>query len=202
MTRTVTLVVLCSVIAAVGGFVLGNSGSADAEHAHHSTDATTLSDQDIEWARAMAAHHEQAVLFTQNLADDADPQVMILARRIESAQMKEIGELRGWLRLVGASQVMGHANGADPHAEMPGMATWEEIDRLRTAVGVDADVTFLQLMTRHHRGGVDMAVDGARATRSDAVRAVATAMVVDQSGEIEVMAGMLMARGAEPLPYP
>ncbi len=42
---------------------------------------------------------------------------------------------------------------------MPGMATREEIAKLKAAKGTDVDILFLQYMLRHHLGGIHM-VDG------------------------------------------
>lgn len=39
---------------------------------------------------------------------------------------------------------------------MPGMATMAELDALAASRGPDAEILFLQLMERHHRGGIAM----------------------------------------------
>ena len=60
-----------------------------------------------------------------------------------------------------------------PLGEMPGMATDAELDELGAASGAEADDLFVELMVRHHEGGIDMA-EYAAANASDAeVRAMA-----------------------------
>ncbi|AZG44770.1 DUF305 domain-containing protein [Gordonia insulae] len=94
---------------------------------------------------------------------------------------------------------------ADTAAEappMPGMATTAEMNRLRSLRGTEADVYFLQLMLRHHEGGVPMmeyAADPANVSE-DYVRNLATAMKATQDKEITVIEQMLAERNAAPLP--
>jgi len=40
---------------------------------------------------------------------------------------------------------------------MPGMATQSQVDELQTLPPAQLDIRFLQLMIRHHQGGVMMA---------------------------------------------
>ncbi|THA51153.1 DUF305 domain-containing protein [Streptomyces sp. A1136] len=85
-----------------------------------------------------------------------------------------------------------------PGALMPGMATKEEMDRLRTAQGRDAEVLYLQLMTDHHKGGVAMAQGCATQCATPAERKLAEGMVAAQRSELTLMADMLKQRGAAP----
>ncbi|MGH3861917.1 DUF305 domain-containing protein [Actinokineospora sp.] len=55
-----------------------------------------------------------------------------------------------------------HGDGGDGGVKaMPGMATRDEIARLRTLTGTELDVYFPQLMLRHQRGGLPMATNPA-----------------------------------------
>ncbi|MCS3781244.1 DUF305 domain-containing protein [Tsukamurella ocularis] len=85
---------------------------------------------------------------------------------------------------------------------MPGMATSEELTALTNTPGVQQEILFLQLMLRHHQGGVDMAAYGQRRGDAPAVRQRATAMVKEQSDEISMMLIQLTVRNATSLPYP
>ncbi|MFC7447287.1 DUF305 domain-containing protein [Rhodococcus daqingensis] len=208
----------CAIVGLVGfGVAAGMWFQARADR----TDgAIALSDAEVGFVQDMAAHHEQAILLTQNLSDQVSPNLRVLSDQIELEQMREIGELRGWLRLYSlppqspspmlwmAADAGGHHGKMRPSeaggqtATMPGMAGWQDIDGLRGLTGPEAEVRFLQLMVRHHNGGIDMATAGFRVGALPAVRQAALAMVKSQSEEIEVMTGMLRARGADPLPYP
>ena len=79
------------------------------------------------------------------------------------------------------------------------MASVAELRSLGEANGVDAEIRFLQLMIRHHEGGIVMA--RALLERSDRRELVQMAKSVDegQFAEIAQMRSMLAARGAQPL---
>jgi uncharacterized protein (DUF305 family) len=87
-------------------------------------------------------------------------------------------------------------------ALMPGMATTEEIDKLKTLTGEASDTYFLQLMIRHHQGGAPMMAYAAEHATNPVVRNFAAKMAQSQAAEISVMTQMLTERGAEPLPAP
>lgn len=77
---------------------------------------------------------------------------------------------------------------------MPGLATAEQMAALSEAEGVDAERLFLELMTVHHLGGVEMAE--ALLARSDLGLAtnLAQRMVTSQAKEIDSMRELLDAR--------
>jgi len=170
---------------------------------------------DVGFARDMSAHHLQGVemanLALERSTDDA---VRGLAFDIAETQQNQVGRMQGWLSLWGYSITGGeqmawmssgeHAgHGADsPGGLMPGMATDEELAELRSASGKDFDVLFLQLMTRHHQGGSEMAAYAQTNADEWAVRRLATSILESQTGETNLMVSMLADRGAQPLPAP
>jgi uncharacterized protein (DUF305 family) len=83
---------------------------------------------------------------------------------------------------------------------MPGMASADEMARLRAAEGRDLDVLFLQLMIRHHLGGVHM-IDAilAEGGEDEVVRAAQTMKNV-QSTELANLNQLLTRAGGTPLP--
>jgi uncharacterized protein (DUF305 family) len=85
---------------------------------------------------------------------------------------------------------------------MPGMATPSEIDKLETLHGTALDIMFLQLMIRHHQGGVPMAQYAADHAKADYVKTLAAAIVSAQSSEIVSMEQVLRQLGGAPLPAP
>jgi uncharacterized protein (DUF305 family) len=172
---------------------------------------------DIGFCQDMVAHHEQAVLMATMAMDRASPAVHDLAQSILVGQSGEIGVMRGWLQLWGAPLVaprpmawMADAaaaapGGAQPTATpartaMPGMASPAELQQLWQARGAAFDILFMQLMTRHHEGGLMMARDVQRSARLQAVRDTGRGMAFEQVQEIGLMAQLLQADGAAPLP--
>ena len=117
----------------------------------------------------MRVHHEQAIetSFRYLERPDTDPRLRTVASSIIFDQGIEIGVMLQLLSDMDAPTVsadgtamawMGHA--VEPSA-MPGMATAEQLDELASASGADADELFVELMTAHHQGGIDMATDAA-----------------------------------------
>jgi len=114
----------------------------------------------------MLPHHEQAVTTSDILlrTSGLDPRVMALAEQIRAAQQPEIETMKGWSRAWGQPEPTGggmgdiHAGGAD------GMASEADLEELDRADGELAQKRYLQLMTPHHQGAVEMAraeiVDG------------------------------------------
>jgi uncharacterized protein (DUF305 family) len=146
----------------------------------------------------------------------SDTVVRALAYDIEGGQIAQIGMMSGWLDLwerppfadpgkhlawlPGTGHDMDDSSGG--MAVMPGMATSEELTRLRSLAGAEFDVYFLQLMLRHHQGGLPMAKYAADHAGVSVVRNLASKIVSAQTHETRVITAMLADRGAEPLPAP
>ncbi|ATL65595.1 DUF305 domain-containing protein [Nocardia terpenica] len=179
----------------------------------------TLSDAEIGFAQDMSTHHEQAVFMTQYLdKGSVDPVVALLAEQISANQIQEIGIMRGWLMLFDKPQTgqhpmawmqqttahaMGHmASPAPAPPPMPGMASWDDLNRLHQLKGRDAEILFLQLMMRHHQGGIDMAHEAMPLLHSPVIKRITQGMINDQTQEFGYMGMLLQQRGAPMLPYP
>ncbi|MEV4472964.1 DUF305 domain-containing protein [Nonomuraea salmonea] len=167
------------------------------------------------FARDMAAHHAQAVDMAFTIRDKGPAkEISSLAFDIINTQANQRGMFLGWLQQWGLGQATdqrpmawmsghGHNAAAVPGLQgglMPGMASTQELTQLKQAQGQQAEVLFLQLMIRHHEGGVQMA-EGLRqlSTRSEVV-GMAQKIIDGQTGEIKLMTDLLGKRGAQPLP--
>jgi uncharacterized protein (DUF305 family) len=165
------------------------------------------------FARDMATHHAQAVEMSLLIRDTtSDAALRTLAYDIIVTQSTQRGVFMGWLQAWGAPQTStrprmawmpGHA-AAPPTAGaavplMHGMATEAEMQRLREARGVAAEVVFLQLMIRHHEGGIVMARALEGLSRRDEVVGMARSIDSTQRAEIAEMREMLATRSAKPL---
>jgi uncharacterized protein (DUF305 family) len=98
--------------------------------------------------------------------------------------------------MPGHAQLARGEEGGSP--TMHGMASDDDLQRLRVAQGTDAEILFLQLMIRHHEGGVIMARAVSGLSRRDDVLAMAKSIDDGQRAEIVAMTGMLAKRGARP----
>ncbi|MGY2080781.1 DUF305 domain-containing protein [Modestobacter sp. SYSU DS0657] len=208
LTALLISVIAVGMLVAGGGLAVALGIGAEETPAEDSVDAG--------FARDMSRHHLQAVQMA-NLAitRSEDPEVQQLAFDISATQTNQVGRMQGWLSLWGlpltSGEVMGwmddgamdHSDhGGESAALMPGMATDAELAQLRTAIGTEFDVLFLQLMTRHHQGGLEMAQYGAEHAQRAAVQRLAESIAQSQTAETATMAAMLRERGAAPLPFP
>lgn len=158
---------------------------------------------DVGFAQSMSLHHQQAIGMAQIMMDERSAG---LPRAIAYAQLEELGQMRGWLRLWGKPLLPETRSmdwmllGDTPlDAEltrylldcqrsptgMTGLATDAELNRLRQLQGRERDRLFLQMMLAHHEGGVPMARFAAQQAQLPAVRELAARVVLDQSVEID-----------------
>jgi uncharacterized protein (DUF305 family) len=172
------------------------------------------------FSRDMQVHHNQAIemsLIVRDLTDDAD--VRLLAYDIATSQGNQSGQMLGWLNSWGLPQAesepsmtwmtrppitggMDHEGMTDdsgeslhePGAPMPGLATAENMQELKSLTGVEAESYFLELMIAHHRGGVLMAEAVLERSSERVVVDLATGMARAQTAEIQLMTDMLAQR--------
>lgn len=156
---------------------------------------------EVTFARDMGGLHEQAVEMAFILRDRGeDEELRTIALDIILTQQAQMGMMQGWLAVWGQS-ISGPEAPIGGQGEMMGMASYEDIQQLQALPARDVEARFLQLMIRHHQGGVMMAQDALRQTdRSEVVR-LATSIANSQQSEITVMEDLLKGRGA-PLPEP
>ncbi|MEV4114400.1 DUF305 domain-containing protein [Nonomuraea sp. NPDC049695] len=165
------------------------------------------------FARDMATHHAQAVDMAFVIRDKGPArEISSLAFDIINTQSNQRGMFMGWLQQWGLSQatdqkpmawMSGHGHGGTATATpgvMPGMATAQQLAQLKQAQGTQAEVLFLQLMIRHHEGGVQMAEGLLKLSTRPEVVSMAQKIVQGQSGEIKFMTELLKLRGAQPYP--
>ncbi|MFI7442338.1 DUF305 domain-containing protein [Nonomuraea indica] len=164
------------------------------------------------FARDMATHHAQAVEMAFVIRDKSESrEIRSLAFDIINTQANQRGMFLGWLQQWGLNPVgeqrpmawmagHGHDGASAAPGAMPGMATAAELDRLGELRGTQAEVLFLQLMTRHHEGGVQMAEGLLKLSDREEVAGMARKIVTGQAGEIKLMTDMLRHRNAQPFP--
>jgi uncharacterized protein (DUF305 family) len=147
------------------------------------------------FARDMMVHHAQAVEMAEIVRDKTESdEIRTLTTDIALTQQAQIGIMQGWLDVWGlptsrtepAMSWMGHPT----EGLMPGMATPQEIDRLKEAPPAEADEQFLWLMIRHHRAAIPMTEAILDRTERPEVRQLAQAIVASQRQEIRTMKEM------------
>jgi uncharacterized protein (DUF305 family) len=173
-------------------------GSAAAQAQATPQPAPRHSDADVRFVTGMIGHHAQAlemVALVRERATRAD--VKLIAERIEVSQRDEIAMMERWLRARGhpaPAADSAHAHHGGFHAQMPGMLTAEEMQRLAAASGAEFDRLFLELMIRHHEGALAMVAElfGTRGGGQESeVFHIASEVDADQRMEIDRMRTML-----------
>ncbi|MER5203392.1 DUF305 domain-containing protein [Streptomyces sp. NPDC002825] len=139
---------------------------------------------DFTYVQMMIVHHEQALTMTALAPQRASsPQVRKVAERIAAAQRPEIDAMEGWLKNNGGPR----EQGAHDHHSMPGMATEDQLTRLRSAKGKAFDELFLKLMIAHHEGAVTMAAEVLSQGNNVLVEEMANDVIAQQTSEINRM---------------
>ncbi len=159
---------------------------------------------EVLFARMMEAHHQQAVTMALAIYQrTTDAELRIVALDIILTQQTQIGQMQGWMAvwdqpLAGPVEPP-HAPTMDDHAmminpSMTGMATQEEVNALSTLPLAEAERSMLDLMIRHHQGGVEMAAAVLSQTDRPEVVRLAQAIVTSQQSEIQTLQAMRAAR--------
>ena len=139
--------------------------------------------EDIAFAEMMIPHHEQAIEMSEIAQlNTTNPDVLLLAQQIKSAQSPEIELMKSWDG-VKASTHAGH--------QMDGMLSDAEIAALRTAQGAEFDRLFLQGMIKHHEGAITMAQAVVNSVNKE-VADLAASIINAQELEISKMKELLL----------
>lgn len=176
------------------------------------TDNTKPHRIDVGFVQAMSLHHQQAILAAQLLQDGRPTRLTGLLRNIVNSQLYEYGKMQGWLALwdeplyqqplVMDWMLLGDDPPDDELRQylldcersprgMPGLATSQELNRLRELQGDGRDRAFLRLMLAHHQGGIPMARFASVNARQPVVRQIAKAIMIEQLEDIGRMRRML-----------
>ena len=149
---------------------------------------------DVGFLQDMRYHHDQAtqmsLAYLQKPAAEQDPALRTIAAEILLEQQLEAGAMVQLLHEYGQPEANESGTGMAwmsmpvPIAQMPGMATPENIAALKAASGRDADILFCKLMIAHHQGGLHMAEYAAGQAKESRVRDLATSMMKGQADEI------------------
>jgi len=208
------LAVLTSSVVLAG---CSSTSSQDMSSMSSSTTTTPSAQQgghnqaDVAFAQQMIPHHSQALDMAKLVAGHTtNTKVIDLAGRIQKAQDPEIQQMTGWLTTWGAAPAttgmgaMPTATSGQPmpgmggsmtsttaSAPMTGMMSAEDMTKLGQAKGAAFDRMWLQMMTQHHQGAIDMAKTELSQGASSDAKALAQKIIDGQQAEITEMTGLL-----------
>lgn len=147
---------------------------------------------DVEFLTSMVPHHAQAVRMADVMLakKDLSPEVRTLAQKIKDAQGPEIQQMQSLLAKWGAPAApTGHAH--DGANDMAGMVSEDAIERLGEWPIDRAEPAFLDLMSAHHTGALQMASTASKMVTNPEVQALAQRIFENQQSEIAEMRKLL-----------
>jgi len=195
------LIVVAAVVVTVGvTLLLTDDGNGSGGGSFNDVDVGFLAD--------MTTHHQGAItLGFEYLPNQNDQTIAHTAREVILNQSQEIATMNNLLGQAGdaadaiqndevAMEWMGHP--VEP-ADMPGMATPEELEALAAATGIEADDLFSRLMILHHAAGGEMAEYEAQHGEHETVRNFARKIAEIQRTEIGELNERRVALGLAPV---
>jgi uncharacterized protein (DUF305 family) len=154
---------------------------------------------EVTFARDMMAHHAQAVDMASRIRENStDQELRTFATDIILTQQNQVGQMQAWLQLWDVPQE-GLEAPMQGMGEAMGMASQEQVNALSSLSIDQAEVRFLQLMIRHHEGGVTMAQDVLKKTKNRVIQRLAQSIVTAQTSEMSYMESLLAKRSAKRL---
>lgn len=189
--RTITLATSALTAALVLAGCSTTPGTGGMDHSSTSTPTATTSaafnNADETFAMNMIAHHQQAIEMADMLLDKegVDERVTNLALAIKDAQGPEIETMNDWLDDWG---IMTGDSGMD-HSD--GMMSNDDMTALESATGAEAAALFLEQMTEHHQGAIDMAQQELDNGENPDALALAQTIIDAQTAEITTMQSIL-----------
>ncbi len=148
---------------------------------------------DVAFVQMMIPHHERAVEMSDLLLEKEgiDPEVVELATAIKQAQGPEIELMKSWLDDWGVPSMMSGGGMDGMNMGSGGGMDDADMDALADAEGADASRLFLESMSEHHAGAVDMAENVLDDGESKQVADLARDIIETQQAEIEIMRELL-----------
>ena len=191
--------------ACAGNAYPGSTGEAPVPETSVATDTAGTgeeisaehNDADVMFAQMMIPHHQQAVEMSETLLakDDIPQNVADFAQGVIDAQGPEIDRMNAMLEAWGQQPMnmddMDGTGGMGGHGGMSGMMSEDDMQQLEDATGTEAAKLYLEQMTRHHEGAVDMAEQQVADGQNPQAVALAEQVIEDQEAEIQEMKTML-----------
>ena len=184
----------------------GDDADPSADDVRTASDGSEFNQADVDFATRMIPHHAQAVqMVVMAQGRELDPEVASLMEDIRDAQVPEIETMSDWLvtwdepvpetSLDHANAGHGDGHGAEEMdmgemGDMTGMMSTERMDDLDQAQGAAFQEMWIEMMTEHHEGAIEMAEAEVEDGHSPEATAMAEQIIESQTAEIETMQGL------------
>ena len=178
------LLVLTALVAAACG---GGDDPTLTPPSDEAASSASANDADIEFVQGMIPHHQQATAMAELVQDRTErDELRQFAAKIINDQTAEIDQMRNILAAAGADE--DGMGGMDMGADDGGMMDDSEMAELEGLSGDEFDIAFLDAMTRHHDGAIEMAQQVLENGENAEVADLANRIIEAQQAEIEQMA--------------
>lgn len=181
-----------------------DSGHDDSGSSSRIDEAEEFNQADVDFATDMIQHHAQALVMVDLTAGrELSAELTAIAEQIQMAQAPEIETmvdfLDEWDQPI-PETVRDHVNGGhgddhgdmvEPHGDMPGMASADDLESLEQAEGAAFEQRWIELMIEHHEGAVEMSRDEQADGEYPAAIELAETIETAQREEIEQMEDLL-----------
>lgn len=137
----------------------------------------------------MVPHHQGAIAMARIARHEAqNDELQHMAEEMIDEQRKEIRKLKRWFNQWDYDHEM-RMSWRDMSMKMEGhselMTMDEMVDMLRDAEGVEFDLLFIDMMTPHHQGAIDMAKIALTNAKHQEIKGMAQMIITSQQAEIE-----------------
>ncbi|ANZ38035.1 hypothetical protein BBK82_20205 [Lentzea guizhouensis] len=196
MKRLVIAVAVLALAGCGGGDAVVPEGQQQQAHGHGAATSTApppaatarFNDADVMFAQMMVAHLQQGIdLAVVAKAMATGPKVKELAGAVDSTQREELEMLKGWLKLWGKpEQPSSDPNVHAAHGGMP-LLDAKVISDVKDRSKEEFDLAYLNLMTGHQGGAVEMAQTELKDGSNPETTAYAQRVRDSRSGQIQQM---------------
>jgi len=182
-----------STVIAVLAFTLANPALAQDTKSHagmHDQHAMTSSPNaakapyDHQFLDTMSAHHQGAMHMAQLVEErSAHDELKQMAKKMIGDQEKDIQQLQDWKKQWYAGK------GDAVNMKMPGMESMKgmSMSKLAASKGEQFDAMFLDMMPKHHTGGIKMAKDALKKAKHREIKDFSQKAIDSQTDEIAQM---------------
>lgn len=143
---------------------------------------------DLQFIDTMTQHHEGAIRMSQMALEKSNnDELKKFAQKIIDDQQKEIAQMKEWREKWFAGKPPAK------NMEMPGMSAsmkmmaGDGMKKTEAATGKEFDVQFLEMMTQHHAGAVEMAKEALAKAEHAEIKTLANNIIKAQEAEIKKM---------------
>jgi len=154
------------------------------QHAMTSSPNAAKAPFDHQFLDTMSAHHQSAMEMAK-LVDErsAHDELKQMAKKMIEDQQKDIQQLQDWKK-------QWYANKGDAvNMKMTGMESMKgmSMSKLAASKGEQFDAMFLDMMPKHHAGGIKMAKDALKKTKHPEIKQFSQKTIDSQTDEIAQM---------------